>query len=291
MKIAARGSRIELLPLGFLLPTIALRGLVIFWPLVTGFGYSLYAGTMLKAGAFVGADNYLALAAEPDFWHALRFSAVFALANVCGCYLLGSGIALLLNGEMPARGVLRVVFLLPWTVPSIVSAVAWRWLVVDANAPVNMLLGAMGIGPVYFLSSDIWAQVVVFVVKIWRSFPFMMLSLLAVLQGIDRALHEATAIDGATRWQSFRYVTLPHLRNTSIILCILMTIWTINDFETPFLNTGGGSSFATKNLVELALRYAFARNQVRPGSAVSFITFLILAVLAIVLLRRQRSSG
>lgn len=290
MKLPGRGGKVDLLPLGFLLPSIVLLGLVVFWPLVTGFDYSLHSGTMLKAGAFVGLDNYVALAGEADFWHALRFSVVFAVANVCGCYLLGLGIALLMNAEMPARGFLRVVFLLPWIVPSIVSAVSWRWLVADAHAPVNLLIQSLGLQPIYFLSSDTWAQVVVFAVKIWRSFPFMMLSLLAGLQGIDRALYEATAIDGATRWQSFRYVTLPQLRNVSIVLCILMTIWTINDFETPFLITGGGPSFATENLVELAFRYTFSRNQVGAGSAVSFITFLILAALAIVLLRRQRGA-
>ena len=109
---------------------------------------------------------------------------------------------------------------------------------------------------------DGWAQVVVIAVKIWRSFPFMMLSLLAALQGIDRALYEAAAIDGASRWQNFLHITLPQLRNVSIVLCILMTIWTINDFETPFLITGGGPSNATENLILLAYRYTFARNQV-----------------------------
>ena len=285
-----RRGRIDILPLIFLLPSILLIGGVVGWPLVTGFDYSLHAGTMLKAGNFVGAANYVRLAGDADFWHALRFSLVFALANVCGCYLLGLGIALLMNAEMPGRAVLRVAFLLPWIVPSIVAAVAWRWLVADEHAPVNLLLGLVGINPIYFLSSDIWAQITVFAVKIWRSFPFMMLSLLAGLQGIDRALYEATAIDGATKWQSFRYVTMPQLRNVSIILCILMTIWTINDFETPFLITCGGPSLATENLIELAFRYTFSRNQVGPGAAVSFVTFAILAALAIILLRRQRGA-
>jgi len=111
------------------------------------------------------------------------------------------------------------------------------------------------------------------------------------LQGIDRTLYEATAIDGATRWQAFRYITMPQLRNVSIVLCILMTIWTINDFETPFLITQGGPSNATENLILLAYRYTFARNQVGVGAAVSFVTFLILTGLALVLLRRQRETS
>ena len=283
-------ARFDVLPLVFLLPSIALIGLVIAWPLLTGIDYSLHAGTMLRQGRFVGLDNYTALMGDEDFWHALRFSVVFAVANVAGAYLLGLGIALLMNADIPGRGFFRVAFLLPWIIPSIVSVVSWRWLIADANAPVNLLLKLLGANPIYFLSSDAWAQVVVFAVKIWRSFPFMMLSLLAGLQGIDRTLYEATAIDGASPWQSFVYVTMPQLRNVSIVLCILMTIWTINDFETPFLITGGGPSYATENLILMAFRYVFVRNQVGIGSAVSFVTFIILTGLAIVLLRRQRES-
>jgi multiple sugar transport system permease protein len=283
--------RPDLLPLAFLLPSIALIGLVVGWPLLTGFNYSLHAGTMLQAGRFVGIDNYTMLAGNADFWRALRFSLVFALTNVVFCYLLGLGIALLMNADFPARGFFRVAFLLPWIIPSIVSVVSWRWLIADQHAPVNLLLKLLGANPIYFLSSDHWAQAVVFTVKIWRSFPFMMLSLLAGLQGIDRTLYEATAIDGATRWQSFRYVTIPQLRNVSIILCILMTIWTINDFETPFLITQGGPSNSTENLILLAFRYTFSGNRVGVGSAVSFLTFLILTFFALILLRQQRRNA
>jgi multiple sugar transport system permease protein len=280
--------RPDLLPLLFLSPSIAMIVLVVLAPLLTGFNYSLHSGTMLRAGAFVGLANYASLARSPDFWRALRFSAEFALANVAGSYLLGLGLALLLNAEMPCRAFLRVFLLLPWIIPSVVSVVSWRWLVADEWAPVNLLLQSLGVAPVYFLSSDTWAQIVVFTVKIWRSFPFMMLSLLAAMQGIDRALYEAGAIDGATAWQSFRAITLPHLRGISVVMWILMTIWTINDFETPWLITQGGPSNATENLIVLAFRYTFAVNRTGPGTAVAFVTFVILTLLALVLLRLQR---
>ena len=279
------------MPFFFLAPSIVLIGLVVAAPLVTGFDYSLHAGTMLRSGAFVGGGNYAALAGNGDFWNALRFSLLFAVANVAGCYLLGLGIALLMHGELPGRGFFRVAFLLPWIIPSVVSVVSWRWLIADRTAPINLLLQYAGASPIYFLSSDTWAPVVVFVVKIWRSFPFMMLSLLAALQGIDRALYEAGAIDGATAWQAFRHVTMPQLRNVSIVLCILMTIWTINDFETPFLLTQGGPSNATENLILLAFRYTFTSNRVGLGAAVSFVTFTILTALAILLLQRQRPAA
>jgi ABC-type sugar transport system permease subunit len=130
----------------------------------------------------------------------------------------------------------------------------------------------------------------VVVVKIWRSFPFMMLSLLAALQAINQESYEAASIDGAGPWQSFRFVTLPQLMPISIILWILMTIFSVNDFETPWLLTGGGPSNATENLIVLAYRYTFNRNDVGIGAAISFVTMLILMIFAIGLLRRQRES-
>ncbi len=144
--------------------------------------------------------------------------------------------------------------------------------------------------PVYFLSDSRWAVVSVIVIKIWRSFPFMMLSLLAALQGIDQSLYEAAEMDGASRRQAFLYVTLPQLKDISIVLCLLMTIWTVNDFDTPWLLTQGGPANATENLILLAYRYTFGRNNVGLGSATSFITLLLLMVLVVILLRRRRES-
>jgi multiple sugar transport system permease protein len=282
--------RIDTLPLMLLLPSIVLIGAVIAYPLLTGMSYSIHGGTLLKSGDFIGVENYRTLAGLSDFYNALRFSAIFALVNVVCCYLLGLGIALLMNLDVPGRAFFRVAFLLPWIIPSIVSVVSWRWLVADQTAPVNQFLTLLGADPIYFLSSDFWAQVVVCLVKIWRSFPFMMVSLLAALQSIDRSLYEAAALDGASQWRMFIHVTMPQLKGISIVLCILMTIWTINDFETPWLISQGGPSNATENLIILAYRLTFARSQIGLGSAVSFVTFLILMALAVILLRQQREA-
>jgi ABC-type sugar transport system permease subunit len=135
------------------------------------------------------------------------------------------------------------------------------------------------------LSDTRWAVVSVIVIKIWRSFPFMMISLIAALQTIDGNLYEAARIDGAGRWACFRNVTFPGIYNISLILWILMTIWSVNDFETPWLLTQGGPSNATESLMILAYKDTFARNTVGSGSAVAFISLIILMVLAIVMMR------
>jgi multiple sugar transport system permease protein len=279
------------LPLLFLLPSLTLILFIYVYPLVTGILYSLQDGTLLKPGNFVGLQNYLKLWGSEDFISALRFSFIFALFSVFGSYVVGLALALLLNQDVPGRGFFRVALLLPWIIPSIVSIVSWRWLIGDQFGLVNQTLGLFNIGPIFFLSTENWAVFSVILVKIWRSFPFMMLSCLASLQAIPVELYEAAAMDGANRWQSFRYITMPHLKNISIVLWILMTIWSVNDFDTPWLLTQGGPSRATENLIVLAYRTTFGANDVGIGSATAFVTMLILMILAMLMLRRQSEAA
>jgi multiple sugar transport system permease protein len=278
----------DALPFILLAPSAAIIAVVIFFPFFQGFYYSLTNGSLIKPGSFVGFSNYLKIVTTRDFLNSLRFSALFAVCNVAGCYLLGLGLALLMNLDVPFRGFLRVALLLPWIVPSVVSIVSWRWMVVDDGALFNQVIHLFGGKTIYFLSSNEWAQALVILIKIWRSFPFMMLSLLAGLQGIDRSLYEAAAIDGAGAWKSFLHITMPQLRNISVILCLLMTIWTVNDFDTPWLLTQGGPSNSTENFVLLANRYTFSRSDVGVGSAISFITLAVLMLFIIGILRQQR---
>lgn len=279
---------IQTLPYLLLLPSLTLICIIELYPFITGVSYSLHKGTLLGTGAFVGWDNYLHLFVSADFYHSLYFSLVFALFNVVFSYLIGLGLALFLNLDFPGRGFCRVALLIPWIVPAIVSIVSWKWLIADRGGLANIILSLFGIGPIYFLSDSRWAMVAVIVIKIWRSFPFMMLSLLAALQVIDRTLYEAGKLDGANSWQLFWHITLPHLKNISIVQAILMIIWSINDFETPYLLTQGGPANATENLILLAYRYTFGRNDVGRGSAVALITLVILMVLAAIMMRQQR---
>ena len=278
---------VDLLPYFLLLPSLALIFGFIFYPFLTGVLYSLREGSLLKLGEFVGLGNYLSVLRQPDFQHALYFSFIFALFNVVGCYLVGLVLAMMLNQNVPAQGFFRVCLLLPWIIPSVVSVMSWRWFIADENGLANIMLGWLGVGPIYFLSTPKLAIFSVILVKIWRSFPFMMLSLLAALQTIDRSLYEAAQLDGASRWQTFRFITFPHLTGVSVVLWILMTIWTVNDFDTPWLLTQGGPSNATENLIVLAYRYTFSGNDVGMGSAVAVITLVLLMFLALWLLRQQ----
>ncbi len=281
----------QALPLLLLLPSLALIATIELYPFLTGLSYSLHKGTLLGTGAFVGLANYQRLFGSPDFYHSLWFSALFAFFNVLFSYLIGLVLALFLNLDFPGRGLCRVLLLLPWIVPAVVSVVSWKWLIADRGGLVNILLHNLNLGTIYFLSQSGWAMVAVIVIKVWRSFPFMMLSLLAALQVIDRSLYEAGKLDGANRWQLFRHITMPHLKDISIVQAILMAIWSINDFETPFLLTGGGPANATENLILLSYRYTFGRNDVGRGSAIALLTLVVLTTLATFLLRRPGGRG
>lgn len=282
----ARGRlRIDTLPYLLLLPSILVILLIELYPFLTGLFYSFQNGSLLAPGSFVGLENYLATFSDPEFLYALGFSALFAIFSVVGSYLLGLGLALLLVQNFPLRGLFRVLLIIPWILSSIVTIVSWRWLIQDQHGTINVILSWFHLGPVFFLSDSRWAVVSVIVIKIWRSFPFMMISLIAALQTIDGNLYEAARIDGAGRWASFRSVTFPGIQNISIILWILMTIWSVNDFETPWLLTQGGPSNATESLMILAYKDTFARNSVGSGAAVAFISLIILMILAIVMMR------
>src|ERR1700730_7670467 len=279
------------LPYLLLLPSLALILIIEFYPFINGVSFSFHKGTLLGTGAFVGLGNYLRLFNSPSFYNSLWFSFIFAFFNVLASYVQGLVLALFLNLDFPGRGFCRVALLVPWIVPAVVSIVSWKWLIADKGGLVNIILSSFGVGPIYFLSDSGWAMVAVIVIKIWRSFPFMMLSLLAALQVIDKSLYEAVKIDGANRWQAFWNITMPHIKNISIIQAILMIIWSINDFETPFLLTQGGPSNATENLILLSYRYPFGRNDVGLGSAVAILTLILLMALSTVMMRQQAKSA
>jgi ABC-type sugar transport system permease subunit len=280
-------ARVDTLPYLLLGPSILLIILIDLYPFLTAVVYSLQNGSLLAPGTFVGLQNYLSTFTDPEFQYSVAFSAIFAVFSVVGSYLLGLGLALLLIQSFPLRGLFRVLLIIPWILSSIVTIVSWRWMIQDQHGTINVLLGWFHLGPIFFLSSTKWAVVSVIVIKIWRSFPFMMISLIAALQTIDTSLYEAARIDGANRWAAFRNVTFPGIKNISIVLWILMTIWSVNDFETPFLLTQGGPSNATESLMILAYKDVFARNALGVGSAVAFISLIILMTLAIVMMRMR----
>ncbi len=253
-------------------------------------GYqSLRDGSLISAGDFVGSENYLKVLTDPAFWAAARFTLIFTLVGRVRQLARGSGPRdPAEDAGSPARRLFKVLLLLPWVVPVVVSATSWNWLVATPQSPMPILAQALGLGNVLFLADPLLAQVTVCVFKVWISFPFMMMMMSAALESVDNNVYEAAKVDGASRWKELTNITLPMISRSTYISWILMTIFCVNDFPTIFLLTGGGPVNATQSLVVLAYITVFQNFQTGPGVAVAFLMTIVLIVISVVLYRQIR---
>jgi ABC-type sugar transport systems, permease components len=272
----------------FVLPSAILLLLLNLYPVIYAGVQSLRNGDLLSAGDFVGLANYVAIVQTPMFWHAAAFTVVFTLVGVFGSWSVGLALALLLRTRIPANNFFKVLLLLPWVVPVVVSATSWNWLVATPQSPLPVLFHALGFGNVLFLADPLLAQVTVCVFKVWISFPFMLMMMASALASVDTTVYEASKVDGATGWQTFRQITLPMISRSTYISWILMTIFCVNDFPTIFLLTGGGPVNATQSLVVLAYVTVFQNFQTGPGVAIAFLMTIVLVIISTLLYRQIR---
>ncbi|SHN39527.1 carbohydrate ABC transporter permease [Cryptosporangium aurantiacum] len=285
-----RGRERGLTFTAMLAPSLILVGLINAYPLVYGAIESTHAGTLIAGGPYVGIDNYTQVLSDPRFWAAARFTALFTVVGVLGSWAVGLGLALLLRSDVPGRSYFRVLLLLPWVVPVVVSSMSWIWLSNTYDSPLPTLARALGFGDVLFLSDPTLAVVTVFAFKIWISFPFMMMTSGASLEAVDHTLYEAASVDGASKFQQFVHITLPMIAKTTFVSWVLMTIFCVNDFPTIFLLTGGGPVDATTSLIVYAYRLTFQNFQLGPGLAVALLMTAALTVVSVILYRQIRRA-
>ncbi|RKR73104.1 carbohydrate ABC transporter permease [Frondihabitans australicus] len=274
--------------LAFALPSLVLLLLINLYPVIYAFIQSLHNGTLLDAGPFVGLHNYLNILTEPAFWKAAEFTLIFTIVGVFGSWIVGLLLSLLLRTYIPANNLFKVLLLLPWIVPVVVSATSWNWLVATPQSPLPILFAHLGFGNVLFLADPFLAQVVVCVFKVWISFPFMMMMMSSALAAVDTNVYEAAKVDGSSGFKTFRYITMPMIARTTFVSWILMTIFCVNDFPTIFLLTGGGPVNATQSLVVLAYLTVFQNFQTGPGIAIAFLMTLVLVIISVALYRQIR---
>jgi multiple sugar transport system permease protein len=272
-------------------PSVLLVVLINAYPFVYAAYQSAHNGSLISTGTFVGLSNYTDTLTSQAFWKAALFTLIFTLAGVFGSWLVGLGLALMLRSVLPARGMFKVLLLLPWVVPIVVSATSWNWLVATAASPLPALAHALGLGTPLFLANPILAKITVCVYKVWVSFPFAMLMISASLATVDESSYEAARIDGATSWQQFINITLPLISRSTYITWILMTIFCVNDFPTIYLLTGGGPVDATTSLVVLSYRTVFQNFQVGPGVSIAFMMTVTLILVSVVLYRQIRKAA
>jgi multiple sugar transport system permease protein len=275
------------------LPALTLVVILNLVPLVQGVIISMQNQNMIRPNpeAFVGLRHYTrALTDDGEFWRSTWHSFYFTISAVAGAYALSLGLALLLNQSIRARGLFRALFLIPWVVPEVVTALLWKWVYSDQWGIANFALVRLGIveAPVLWLSDPHVAMPSVIIVQIWKLYPIMTVVLLAALQSVPKELIEAAKIDGANAFQRFWYVTANFLRPTSIIIVLLGCIWTFQNFDIVYLLTGGGPAGSTQTLPVMVYVKAFWASQLGYASAIGVIILVILLMLGFASLFLER---
>lgn len=271
---------------GFLAPAaIAMFVLVaapFFIGILLGF-YDHHHGTW----TYVGLSNFFEILSggghsleDPlNFWFILGVTVLWTVANVVLHVSLGVMLALVLSKKwLAGRGIFRMLLILPWAIPNYITALIWNGMFQGEYGAINSLLHAAGLDSVSWFSSWATAFSANVITNTWLGFPFMMVVALGALETIPRELYEAAAVDGASRWQQFRHVTLPHLRPALGPAVALGSIWTFNMFNVIFLVSGGKPGNSTNILVTDAYRWAFERGE-RYGMAAAYATIIFLVLL------------
>ncbi|MEU8231210.1 ABC transporter permease subunit [Actinoplanes sp. NPDC048967] len=285
----------------FLAPTALLVGGLVLVPIAR----SIITSTTERHGqesVFVGLDNYLALVSDQQFHTGVVNSFVFTAYAEIFKVVLGLAAALLLHQRRRGRAVIAGLLLVPWVVPTVVTAFSWRALLDPIFGSVNNLLTASGIGPLLvdlhlvdswpagWLSDPSLAMPSVILVNVWKGVPFFTVCFLAGLKSIPAELYEAATIDGASTWQRFANVTLPGLRHVITVTVTLSSIWTFNNFDLIWLLTQGGPGDVTAPYVLVAYSKAILQLQYGAGAAVTLVMLPIIGALVFVLVRLLRQD-
>ncbi len=265
-----------------LAPAVICLAVILIYPVTANIAYSFTNKSFIYPDtSFVGLKNYLDLLTNRifGFWSALDVSLTWTVATVLLQFFVGLVGALLLDQAIYGNSVYRVILLVPWAFPGIVTAMVWRWLLNDQGGFITWLALTSGIirQPVAWLTELNTALPAVVAVAVWAGYPFMMAAMLAGLQSIPEEYHEVAQIEGASVLQEFWTVTLPLLRPIIVIVLVLRTIWTFNAFDLIYLLTDGGPDGATLTLPILA--YHLGWEQYLPGKAAAM-SVLMLLVLA-----------
>ncbi|MFC4065099.1 ABC transporter permease [Actinoplanes subglobosus] len=285
----------------FLAPTALLVGALVLVPIVQ----SMITSTTVRHGAqsvFVGLDNYRALPGDRQFRTGVVNSFVFTAYAEVFKVVLGLSAALLLHRLRRGRALITGLLLVPWVVPTVVTAFSWRALLDPIFGSVNTLLTDSGIGPLLasahlvdswpagWLSDPALAMPSVILVNVWKGVPFFTVCFLAGLKAIPAELYEAATIDGGSPLQQFRHVTLPGLRHVITVTVTLSSIWTFNNFDLIWLLTQGGPGEVTAPYVLVAYSKAILQLQYGAGAAVTLVMLPIIAGLVFVLVRLLRED-
>lgn len=287
-----RFFQLVLEPYYYLSPALILIALVMFVPLIVGLSYAFQNIQILnpfKTG-FVGLAHFETLLQDRIFYRALGNTLWWTGGSLALQFLLGLGLALLLNRPFGGRKLVQAVVFIPWAVPTFLSGLTWAWLFNPVIGPLPHWLAALGVlSEPYNILGDpgiaMWGPIIA---NVWFGVPFFAITLLAALQAIPNELYEAAAIDGATAWQGFIKVTLPFLAPIIAITVLLRTIWISNFADLIIVMTNGGPANATQILPSYIFTTAYKKLDFGYASAIATALLLLLLLYAVILIRMRR---
>ncbi len=271
---------------------LLLLGLVAY-PFGVAVQYALSDRTLAEPGRFVGLANVWNLWDNQIYRQTLWNTIVYTIGATILKLGAGLGLALILNEQLPLKRLIRSAVLLPWIVPTVLSAMAWLWLLTPNFSVLNWMLVHSGLSQrgLPWLTSPSLAMFSVILVNTWRGIPFFAITLLAGLQTIPGELYEASAIDGAGTWHRFRHVTLPLLQPILLITLVLSVIWTFSDFQVVYGLTQGGPMNSTHVLATLSYQVGLASGNIGEGAAISLTMLPLLLILIVWQIRHLRRGA
>ncbi|HET7413597.1 MAG TPA: sugar ABC transporter permease [Pararhizobium sp.] len=273
----------NILGLIFLLPAAAFLLIFLTYPLGLGVWLGFTDTQIGRSGIFVGLENYRYLISDHVFRLVVFNTILYTVVASVVKFALGLWLALILNEKLPFKAFFRAVILLPWVVPTVLSAIAFWWIYDAQFSIISYSLIHLGLidKPINFLGDPTLARGSVIAANVWRGIPFVAITLLAGLQTISPSLYEAATLDGASSWQRFRYVTLPLLTPIIAVVMTFSVLFTFTDFQLIYVLTRGGPVNATHLLATLSFQRAIPGGHLGEGAAIaiSMIPFLLAAIL------------
>src|SRR5688500_5295739 len=271
------------LSFGFMLPAALLLLVFLTYPLGLGVWLGFTDARIGRPGIFIGIENYEYLWDDAVFWLSVFNTLLYTVTASILKFMLGLWLALLLNENLPFKSFFRAVVLLPWVVPTVLSAIAFWWIYDSQFSIISWALIELGIidHRINFLGDPENARAAVIAANVWRGIPFVAITLLAGLQTIPQSLYEAATLDGAGKWQLFRHVTLPLLTPIIAITMTFSVLFTFTDFQLIYVLTRGGPVNATHLMATLSFQRGISGGQLGEGAAiaVAMIPFLLAAIL------------
>ncbi len=267
----------------FMLPAAVFLICFLTYPLGLGVWLGFTDTTIGRTGVFVGLENYIWLFDDPVFWLAVFNTVLYTTVASVLKFALGLWLALILNERLPFKTFFRAIVLLPWVVPTVLSALAFWWIYDSQFSIISHLLMKWGWidAPINFLGDPGAARASVIAANVWRGIPFVAISLLAGLQTISQSLNEAAVLDGATSWQRFTKITLPLLTPIIAVVMTFSVLFTFTDFQLIYVLTRGGPLNATHLMATLSFQRAIPGGSLGEGAALAtmMIPFLLGAIM------------